>query len=146
VPLDPRADVGKRAQLRVVERVAGTRHDRVRGEVDDVMIGIRGARHEALPQPADRVDGGAMTAAGDRIGGEQDPREARAHEPLHDDRERESTRAHLVRLAVRDRALVPQRRPAAPHGVDDRVLALDPEDGVLLAGEARLGQVLGRRR
>ncbi len=46
---------------------------------------------------------------------------------------------------VPDRPVRPQRGPAVAHRRHQRVRADDVEIGVLLAGEARLGQVLGRR-
>ena len=49
-------------------------------------------------------------------------------------------------LAVRDGAVVPERCPAPPDRIEDCVFARDAEHRVLLAGEARIGQVLGRRR
>ena len=47
-------------------------------------------------------------------------------------------------LAVADRAIGEERGEAAPAGVEQRRLAADVEEGLLLAGEARVGQVLGR--
>jgi hypothetical protein len=42
-------------------------------------------------------------------------------------------------------AVAPQRSPAAPHRVQQRFFADDIQVGILLAGERRLGQILGRR-
>ena len=49
--------------------------------------------------------------------------------------------------AVEDGAGAEQRRPAAAHGVDDRVGAADVQEGLVHAGERRrLGVLAGRRR
>ena len=63
-----------------------------------------------------------------------------------DDGEPDAGRVDVVRVAVRDRALVPERGPAAPQRIEERVVAADIEDRVLLAGEARLGEILRGRR
>ena len=48
-------------------------------------------------------------------------------------------------VAVADRPVGEQRGEAAPAGIEQRRLAADVEEGLLLAGEARVRQVLGRR-
>ena len=53
---------------------------------------------------------------------------------------------NAVDAPVADRAVSPQRGPATADAVEHRIDAHQVQVGVLLAGEARVGQVLGRRR
>ena len=136
---------GEFAELRVVQDLAAALHDGTRRGVDEIVVGIHGSRYEPITETADGVDRGATATAGDWLGGEQDSRRVRSNHVLDHDREPEPGIGHVVRRAIRDDALVPERRPAAADGVDDFVFSEDVEDRVLLPCEARLGEVLGGR-
>ena len=147
VLLDAHARRCELAQARVVERVAATLDDRSIARVDDVVVGIHLARDEPLPEAADGVDRHAPACPGDRVGREQDTSDVGVDHALDHDREAYGRVVDRVRRAVRDRAVVPERRPAAAHGFENGVFACDIENRVLLPGEARVGQVFrGRRR
>src|SRR2546428_8661262 len=143
--LHARAERRELAELRIVQDVPAPFDDRSVARVDDEVIGIHRARDELLPQPPHRVDDRAAATAGDRLSGEEDARALGADHPLHHDREPKSLPVDAVCLAIRDRALIPERRPAPADRVEQRLLAARAEDRVLLSGEARLGQILGGR-
>src|SRR5437773_1511291 len=97
------------------------------------------ARHSRRNTRAGRPRSAAPP--GDRVRGEEDARTLGVDHSLHDHREAEAARRDIVRLAVRDSAVVPERCPAFAHRVEDRVLATHAKYGVLLAREARIGEV-----
>ena len=109
---------------------------------------VRGdlAGDELLAEPEDGVHDGAVAASGEGIGGEQDAGRVGVHQFLNDDREGNGAGGHVVAGAVGDGALGPEAGPAFNRGVADGVEAADVEERVLLAGEGRLGQVLGGGR
>ena len=146
VLLDTCPESGDLVQLRVAEDVAAALEHRARSGFDDEVLGIHGARHELLAETPNRFDHCALAASGDGVGGEEHARALGIDHSLHDHREPEAARREIVSLAIRDGAVIPERCPALADRVEDGVLSSDAEDGVLLACEARVGQVLGRRR
>ena len=68
-----------------------------------------------------------------------------AHHPLDADRERDLQVVEALDLAVADGPVGEQRGVAAAAGVQQFPLARDVQEGLLLPGEARVRQVLGRR-
>jgi len=146
VLLDPRSERGDFAELRVAQDVAASLEDCAGSGVHDEVVGVHRSRNELLAQAPNRLDRGALAAAGYGIGGEEHARALRIDHALHDHRESKTLRRDVVALAVRDGAVVPERCPAPPDRIEDCVFARDAEHRVLLAGEARIGQVLGRCR
>ena len=143
---DPGADGRELAQAHVVEDVAAALEHRAGARVDEVVVRVHRAGDELLPETAHRVDRRTSAPPGDRVGREEDARDRRGDHALDHDRQAKRFFVDLARRAVRDRALVPERGPAAADRVEERVLAFDVEDRVLLTREARLGQILRRRR
>ena len=71
------------------------------------------------------------------------PAASACDQPLHDDGHRQPVVADALVSAVGDGAFGVERGPAAADGGADLAVALDAEDGLLLAGEAGDGAVLG---
>ena len=115
--------------------------------VDDPVVGVDRARDDGVAQARGGVDHAAGAAAADRVGGEEHARDLRVDHPLHDHGELGGRVVDARVGAVGHGPVRPQRRPAAAHRVQHRVDADDVQVGVLLAREARAGQVLrgGRR-
>ena len=120
---------------------------RPRCGVDDEVVGVHGAGDHRVAEATRGVEHGLPPPASHRVGREQHACRLGVHHSLHDDGQRDPGAVDALGGAVGDRAVGPQRRPAAMHGVEHIVDAGDVEVGVLLAGEARAGQVLrgGRR-
>ena len=118
----------------------------VRG-VHDEVVGVHGAGYHRVAEATRGVEHGLVPPARHRVGREQHARRLGVHHPLHDHGQRDPGAVDALGGAVRDRSVGPERRPAAMHGVEHIVDAGDVEVGVLLAGEARAGEVLrgGRR-
>ena len=109
------------------------------------MVGGNQAGDDRLAESGAGVDDDLVPRARHRVGGEQHPRHLRRHQALDHDGELHRLLVEPLALAVGDGALAPERGPAAPHGVQQRLRTDDVKEGVLLAGERRLRQVLGRR-
>ena len=145
--LDAGANGRELAEAGVIDDVAAPLEDRAGLHIDEVVVRIHRARDELLAETANRIDGGAPTASGDRVRGEEDAGDLCGDHPLHDDGESERAPIDRVRGPIRHGAVIPERRPAPAHRVQERGLAIDIEDRVLLAGEARLRKILrGRGR
>ncbi len=99
---------------------------------------------ERLAEPPPGLHGGDLPVRGHRVRGEQDPGRVGEHHPLHDHRHAYLAVVEAVAAPVGHRAFGEQRGPAPPDVQQDRVQARDVEVGVLLAGEGRGRQVLGR--
>ncbi len=113
--------------------------------VDRVVVGFDRAVHDRCARSANGVDHGPGPGPGERIGGEHDPGGGGVDHPLHHDRHAHARPVDAVGPPVGDGAFVVEGVPAAPDRVHDGVRALDVEVGVLLSGEAGVGQVLGGR-
>ena len=112
----------------------------------DETIGIHRARDDGLAQAGAGVDHQLATASGHRVRGEHHTRDLGVDQLLDHHGECDAVRSDALRRSVADGALGPQGRPAAAYRVEDRVSADHVEVGVLLAGEARAGKILGRGR
>ena len=112
-----------------------------------VLVGVHRPLHDVLAEPVGRVDEHDVPEP--RLGVEREhdagDREVRAHHALDADRERDLHRIEAAIGAIRDGAVGEQRREAALAAVDQRGVALHVQVGLLLPGEARVGQVLRRR-
>jgi DNA-binding MarR family transcriptional regulator len=104
------------------------------------------ARHDDVAETARRVNDRSRAPAGDGISREENARGAGIDHPLHHHRKRDVAVSDAALTTVRDRALVPERCPAAAHGVQQCVLSFDPEIGVLLAREGGARKIFGRGR
>jgi hypothetical protein len=172
VGLDPVPERGQRADLRVVDAepvcsrraldVAGAAagdgthldplvaraplEDLAARGVDHEVVGVDRARDHGLAQAGAGVDDRLAAAAGHGVRREQDARHLGLDHLLDHHGQAHGAVVDAVGGAVHDGAFGPQRRPAPAHGVQHRLLAHDVEVGVLLAGEAGVGQVLGSGR
>ena len=145
--IDLRSELRELPQLGIAENVAVPLEDRAPPRVDDEAIRVDRAGNQLLAKSPDRLDRGAVASTGDRVRGEEDARAVRIDHPLDHDGEAKTVRSDPVRLAICDRAVIPERRPAFAHGIQDSLVTARPEDRVLLTGKARLRQVFrGRRR
>ena len=97
----------------------------------------------ASPRPGLASMTASCRLSGHRVRGEQDSGHGRVHHPLDHHGERDRGGADPVGGAVAHGAVRPERRPALPDGGQHGVGAHDVQEGVLLAGEAGEGQVLG---
>ena len=174
--LDPHAEGGEGGELGVVEHRAralrrrdgtlrgaaarGDGHHRlVRGGarpdapgrlLDHRVVGGHRPAHHRLAEPPRGGDHDLVAAAGRGVRGEQDARGVgppfATDHLLHDDGQRDLRRVDLAPGPVGHRPGGPQRRPAVADGGEQRIVAADVEERVLLAGEARALEVLGGRR
>ena len=110
---------------------------------DQVVCGDR-SRHHRLAKPEAGVDHYFGAGAGDRVGGEGHAGNLGRHHPLDDHRHPDGGIVDATSLPVGRRPLGPQRRPASPHRVEQGRFALNVQERVLLSGEGRPRQILGR--
>ena len=113
------------------------------GAVDDEVVRVDRPGHHRLAEAGAGVDDRLVPPSGHRVRGEQDTRHGRVHHPLDHHGERHRRGADPVGGAVAHGAVRPERGPALPDRGQDGVEAHDVQEGVLLAGEAGEGQVLG---
>ena len=109
------------------------------------MVGRRQAGDNCLAQAGVGIDDCLVPRAGDRVGGKHHARRLRRHHALDHDGELHYLLVDPLALAIGDGAVRPERGPAAPHSVQQRLRADDVEEGILLAGERCFWQILGRR-
>jgi hypothetical protein len=108
------------------------------------MISVDTALDDHIPQTRHRIDDHLGARTGDRVGGEQHPGGERVDHPLHQHAHPHRAIGETGRLPVGERARTRQRRPAPPHGLEQRLGAADVQHRLVLAGEAGLRQVLDR--
>ena len=115
--------------------------------VDDKMIGIGCAGDDGFSQTRIGVDDGLTTFASDRIGGEKHARDRRLNQTLHDDGQLDMALIESKALTITHRTICPQRSPAVPDRIEDRIDTNDIEICLLLASKRQLRQVFsgGRR-
>ena len=118
-------------------------HDLARHLRDEERVRRHLAADDRHAEAVARVDRDPRRVAADRVEREHDARHARVDHPLH--RDAHPGRRTGVVLPIRHRLGVVVARPAALDRAHDLVAAADPEVGVLHAGEARVGRVLGDR-
>ncbi len=113
------------------------------GGIEEVAVRHHGAGDHGLAGAPARLDDHAVPASGHRVRGEEHARGVRLRHVLDHDGEGQRLVVEAVDLPVPHRALRPQGGPAAAYRLHHRLRAGDVEEGVLLAGEAGVGQVLG---
>ncbi len=119
--------------------------------VDDAAVphpvGVRvdQARDERLAKSEAGLDGGDRAVRRDGVGGEHHTRSVRRDHLLHDHGHVNGAVVDAVAQAVGHGPLGEQRCPAPADVVEDRRRPRDVQVGVVLAGERRGRQVLGRR-
>ncbi len=118
-----------------------------------VLVHIELVRHhlaldDGLAQPVARGNQHHAAVAGLGVQREEDPRcrAVAAHHLLHAHAEGHVMMIEPHARAVADRARGEERREAALDRIEQRALPAHVQVGVLLSGEARSRQVLGRRR
>ena len=104
------------------------------------------AAHQRLAQAQRGVDDRFAALAGQRIGGEEHARRLALHHRLHDHGQRHIVVGDAVARTIGDGACGPQAAPATDDRAQQGLLAHDIQEGVLLAGEAHVGQVFGGGR
>ncbi len=113
--------------------------------VDVELVGIHGALDDGLAETVGRGDEHDVAKAG--IGVEREHHAARAevtaHHVLDAGRQRDLRVIETLVHAVRDRAIVEQRREDLVHGLDDLPGAAHVQQRFLLSRERGLGQVFG---
>ena len=115
-----------------------------RGLVDVELVGVDRALHDPLAQAVGGGDEDRVVEPGLGVHREHDAgrREVGTHHPLHARRERHLGVLEPVVHPVGDRAVVVQGGVDLTHGLQHRVDPAHVEEGLLLAGERGVGQVL----
>ena len=113
-----------------------------------ILVGRDRSLHDVLAEAPRGVDDHDVGEAGLGIDGEHHARagEVGAHHLLDSGRERDVHVVEAALVSVRDRAVGEQRGEAVADGVEHVVDADDVQERLLLAREARVGEVLGGRR
>ena len=112
---------------------------------DHEVVGLDQAGDDGLAQSGTGVDDDLVSRPGDRVSGEQHSRRLGRHEALDDDGELHRSLVERQAGAIGDGAISPQRGPAPPHRLHQRLRAHHVQETVVLARERRLRQVLRRR-
>jgi hypothetical protein len=99
-------------------------------------------RHLRLGQAEGGREQHAIPPMVQRVGREQHACAFRVHQALHHHGKGDIGRVDPLLAAVGDGAGIPQRGPAAPHGVQQRGRIGDVEEAVVLAREGGAGKVL----
>ena len=116
--------------------------------VDIELVGVDRALHDALAEAVGRRHENGVLEAGLGVHREHHPRGADvgAHHLLHAGRQRDVGVREAVVHAIGDRAVVVERGEDLADGEQHRVDAAHVEEGLLLAGEGGVRQVLGGGR
>ena len=112
--------------------------------VDQEAIGSDGAADDGLAQAEARLDRDDARVAVRGVQGHGDTRAIGSNHRLHDDSHEHVGSGDALGTPVGDGAGGEQAGPAPLHRVEHRGLPDDPEERVLLSGEARIGGVLRR--
>src|SRR5450755_317644 len=120
--------------------------DLAAGSIDDKVVGVDRAGDNSLSQTGTGIDDGLAAFAGQGVGREKDTSDRGSDHALNSNREVHIVGVDGVAGAVAHCAVGPERGPAATDSINERVLAKDIEIGVLLTGEARVGQIFSRGR
>ena len=113
---------------------------------DLILVGIDGALHHVLAQApggVDQHDLRSKPVSVSMVNIDAGAGEVGAHHLLHADRQRDLQVVEALGLPVADGAVGEERGETAAAGVEQGRVAPDIEEGLLLAGEACLRQVLG---
>ena len=114
--------------------------------VDDEMVRVDRARDHGLPEAWTGVDDRFVPVAGDRVRRKHHASYCGIDHALHDHGQCHAAVIDPIGIAVADGTIGPQRGPAAPDRIEERYRTDHVEVGVLLAGEARVRQVLSGGR
>jgi len=119
-----------------------------RGLEDDEFVRVNGTLHHVLAKAVPGADQYHVAKAGLGIEGEHDAagRKIRAHHLLHADRQVNLKLVEPLIGSIVDRAICVETREAALARIQELLFPLNVQIGLLLAGEARHGQILGGRR
>jgi hypothetical protein len=114
--------------------------------VDVELVGVDRTLDHALAEAVGRGDEDRVGEPGLGVHGEHHPggTDVGAHHPLHAGGQRDRLVLEAVVDAVGDRPVVVERGEHLADRSQHRVDAPDVEEGLLLAGEGRVGEVLGR--
>ena len=109
------------------------------------LIGVNGTLHHVFTEAVGGGEQHRIAEAGFGVDAEHHPSAGQvgAHHALHTDRKGHLQVVETIELAVGDRPVGEQRRVTTPAGLQQGCLALNVEEGLLLAGEAGIGQVFG---
>ncbi len=134
--------------LLAADRLFNDRGERGVGEErleDLILVGIDGALHDVFAEPPGGVDDHDLVEARLGVDREHDAGagEIRAHHVLDADRQRDFLVIEALGLPIGDGAVGEQRSVAALAGVEQRGRAANIQERFLLAGKARVGQILG---
>jgi hypothetical protein len=113
--------------------------------LQDEVVGGDQAGDDRLAEPRAGVDNHLVPRPRYRVGGEQHAGDLSGHHALDHHGELHRLLVDLLAIAIGDGAIGPKRGPAAPNGVEERLLIRDVQEGVLLTGEGCLREVFGRR-
>ncbi len=118
------------------------------GLVHVKLVGVHRALDHVLAEPVGTGDEHDVGEAGLRVQGERHPggRQVRAHHLHHADREGDVEVVDALFDPVVDGPVGEQAGKASTAGVEQALVPAHVEKGLLLAGEARGGQVLRRGR
>jgi hypothetical protein len=114
--------------------------------VDEVVVRGDLAGHHRLAEPPRRVDRDLRAVPVGGVQRERHPGGLGVDHLLDPHRHRDHVVVVAGLVAVGDGPVGEDRRPAPLDVLEHRVGAADPQVGVLLAGEAGVGQVLGGGR
>src|SRR5574338_1420979 len=109
------------------------------------LVGVHRALHDRFAQAIGGGDEDHVLETGFGIDGEHHSRSAdvRAHHALHPGGERHLGVGEALVHAVGDGPVVVEGGKHLLHGVEDVLVAVDIQEGLLLAGEGGVGQILG---
>ena len=114
---------------------------------DQIFVGIHASLNDGLAQPPGGADHDRSRKARLRVDREHytGSGEVGTDHALHADRQSDLQMIEVLRLTVADRAIGKQRCKAAAAGIEEFAFAANIEECLLLAGEAGIRQVFGRR-
>ena len=115
------------------------------GLVNVELVGVHGALHHGFAEAVGRGDEHHAVEAGFGVHGEHHAggADVGTHHALHAGRQGDFSVGEALVHAVGDGPVVVQGREHFLDGVEDVLVAVDVQEGFLLAGEGRVGQVFG---
>ena len=151
---DPRRRVARLAQDHLFRLVAEVAPDHGRpagpqvGFIDTELVGVDLPLDHQLPEPVGRGDEDHLRKPRFRVEREQDAARAHVapHHALDPGRQRHGLMREAVVGPIGDGPVVIKRSEDPSDGLEHRLDPADVQEGLLLAREGRLGQVLCRRR
>ena len=110
------------------------------------LFGRDQPRNDRFAQPPGRFDEHSLTCGIEWITREQHARDFRVDQPLHDHRHGHLALVDIAVSAIRLGPLRIDRSPAAADGLDERLVPLHAQDGLLQSGKTGRGPVFDRGR